>query len=142
MDTNLRELLRLLVLCGKLTESQVDALLADAHLSTTKLHSLHHIHVAKEPIVLGQLAGCLASVKSNATQIVDSLERDHLVHRVPAAHDRRCIQIKMTPEGEAAYQRGNQVVDGLQEKLDSALSREEQTELFALLSRLSRALDA
>ncbi|HEX4213638.1 MAG TPA: MarR family winged helix-turn-helix transcriptional regulator [Candidatus Dormibacteraeota bacterium] len=49
---------------------------------------------------LGELAHDLHVSPRNITGLVDHLERDGLVERVPDAHDRRSVQARLTERGE------------------------------------------
>jgi DNA-binding MarR family transcriptional regulator len=70
---------------------------------------------------LGELADDLAMTPRNITGLVDHLERDGLVERVPDADDRRSVRAKLTPAGreriEGVWKEGfvNQIglVDGM-----------------------------
>jgi len=48
---------------------------------------------------LGDLADELASTPRNITGLVDHLERDGLVERVPDSQDRRSVRARLTPAG-------------------------------------------
>jgi DNA-binding MarR family transcriptional regulator len=48
---------------------------------------------------LGELAGDLVMTPRNVTGLVDHLERDGLVERVPDAEDRRSVRARLTPQG-------------------------------------------
>jgi DNA-binding MarR family transcriptional regulator len=50
---------------------------------------------------LGELAEALDSTPRNITGLVDHLERDGLVERVPDADDRRSVRARLTAAGEA-----------------------------------------
>ena len=50
-------------------------------------------------IALGDLAGDLDSTPRNITGLVDHLERDGLVERVPDADDRRSVRARLTTAG-------------------------------------------
>ncbi len=50
---------------------------------------------------LGDLAEDLESTPRNVTGLVDHLERDGLVERVPDPEDRRSVRARLTPEGTA-----------------------------------------
>ena len=117
-----------------------DTTLEESQLSTTKLLTLKQISEADEPLSLGQLASCLAFVKSNATQLVDRLETETLVRRVPALHDRRCTLLEVTEEGRQRYVEGLQALEPLLERMESLYSAEERTQLLALLRKMTDSL--
>jgi DNA-binding MarR family transcriptional regulator len=52
-------------------------------------------------VALGEIAGMLHVTARNVTGLVDALERDGLVRRVPDPADRRSIQAELTPAGLA-----------------------------------------
>src|SRR5947208_13515993 len=89
-----------LIRMGKVTEVRMDTLLNEIDLSASRLLTLRRLEQAEEPLSLSQLASCLAFVKSNATQLIDRLEQDQLVRRVPHAEDRRCTLIEVTEAGK------------------------------------------
>jgi DNA-binding MarR family transcriptional regulator len=49
---------------------------------------------------LGDLAGELDTTPRNVTGLVDHLERDGLVERVPDTEDRRSVRARLTPAGK------------------------------------------
>src|SRR5512146_3169731 len=81
---------------GRWADSRLDAILADQGLSIAKLSLLRELCDASEPVPLGQLAERLDCAKSNVTQLVDRLEHEGLVRRVPHPDDRRCIRATVT----------------------------------------------
>ena len=50
-------------------------------------------------IPLGELAGIMAMTPRNITGLVDHLENDGLVERVPDPEDRRSVRARLTPAG-------------------------------------------
>src|SRR4051812_46741715 len=70
-------------------EAEVEAKLGAVGLSLAKLFCLKALADAGDPLPLGQLAERLSCVKSNITQLVDRLEADALVARLPDPKDRR-----------------------------------------------------
>jgi DNA-binding MarR family transcriptional regulator len=53
------------------------------------------------PLPLSDLAGALNVTPRNVTGLVDHLERDGMVERVPDEEDRRSTLARLTPAGEA-----------------------------------------
>jgi DNA-binding MarR family transcriptional regulator len=107
-------------------------------LSIAKFGVLKELGSATEPLALGQLAERLACVKSNITQLVDRLEADGLVTRVPDAQDRRSTLAVITDEGRRRYEIGLKVQIELEQELLSSISLEEQEQLASILDKLSR----
>jgi DNA-binding MarR family transcriptional regulator len=70
---------------------------------------------------LGDLASALETTPRNITGLVDHLERDGLVERVPDAQDRRSLRARLTPAGKEridsiwmeAFQNQNVVTEGM-----------------------------
>lgn len=54
------------------------------------------------PAELADMAGC---TRATMTGLVDTLERDHLVKRVPDEKDRRMMAVGLTPKGIALLQK-------------------------------------
>lgn len=133
-------LLRYLVRTGRITEARLDTLLSKVDLSATRLLTLRQLEQADEPLSLSQLATCLAFVKSNATQLVDNLEAQQLVNRVPDPRDRRCTLLEMTEEGRQRHEAAQQVLQPLLDKLETIYTVEERSQLLGLLQRLDAAL--
>ena len=131
------ELIQALMHAGKFTEMQLDAALAPTGLSAAKWNALRHLMAAGGQLPLGQLAGKLSCVKSNATQLVDRLEAEHLVCRMPDVEDRRSIRAEITNEGRQACELGQQVVQRFEQELLEDYSLEERLALSKLLTRLS-----
>jgi DNA-binding MarR family transcriptional regulator len=58
-------------------------------------------HHPDEQLTLGQLASALDLSPRTVTSLVDVLERDGLIRRVPHATDRRAVLARITPDGSA-----------------------------------------
>jgi len=88
------------------------------------------------PTPLGDLATDLDSTPRNITGLVDHLERDGLVERVPDAEDRRSVRARLTDAGrtqiEAIWQEGLQH----QHEVAAGLSKEDLAQLRHLCLQL------
>ncbi|HSL69177.1 MAG TPA: MarR family transcriptional regulator, partial [Longimicrobiales bacterium] len=96
-------LVSLIIHAGHHVEHRLETALASVGLSLAKLGALRHLIESGEPLALGQLAERIACVKSNVTQLVDRLENDGLVKRVPDPNDRRSVLALVTDEGRERY---------------------------------------
>jgi DNA-binding MarR family transcriptional regulator len=77
------------------------------------------------------------------TRVVDELEREGLVRRDRSRHDRRSVQIGITPEGRRVAFAGKRLLVDLLNKLVAPYSKEEVETLISLLQRfLLRLQDA
>jgi DNA-binding MarR family transcriptional regulator len=70
------------------------------------------------------------------TRLVDELERNALVRRERPEHDRRAVQIAITPEGRRLAHAGKRIVADLLNKLVEPYSTMEIDLLISLLQRL------
>ncbi len=140
MNENTFALLRMLAKSGRLTEARLDSLLSSLDLSATRLFTLQQLARASEPVSPGGLAECMAFAKSNATQLVDSLEANHLVRRVPDPDDRRCTHLALTAEGHERSQAALEALRPLAEKIEALFSPEELALLAGLLQRMNDAV--
>ncbi|MGW4803501.1 MarR family winged helix-turn-helix transcriptional regulator [Kitasatospora sp. NPDC004272] len=71
-------------------------------LSAGALDLLARLNTAPdEGLSIGELARAAGVTSRNVTGLVDTLERDHLVRRVPDRHDRRSVRARITPAGRA-----------------------------------------
>jgi DNA-binding MarR family transcriptional regulator len=70
------------------------------------------------------------------TRIVDGLETGGLVRRERCKHDRRAVEIALTPEGRRRLQGGKRVVVGLLNELATPYSRRELETLIELMQRM------
>jgi DNA-binding MarR family transcriptional regulator len=140
IEEEIVQLLRYLIRMGKVTEVRMDTLLNEIDLSASRLLTLRRLEQAEEPLSLSQLASCLAFVKSNATQLIDRLEQDQLVRRVPHAEDRRCTLIEVTEAGKQRHQDAVEAIQPLVDKFDQLYTPEERAQLLSLLQRLETSL--
>jgi DNA-binding MarR family transcriptional regulator len=118
-------------------QERLEQALEPTGLSLAKLGALRHLAEAEQPLALGQLAERIACVKSNVTQLVDRLEADGLVRRVPDPEDRRSVRAAITDEGLARYRAGTAAVKVAEASLITELGPTEQSTLSLLLNRLA-----
>jgi DNA-binding MarR family transcriptional regulator len=119
-------------------ESRVDARLASAGLSLPKLAALRALATADEALPLGQLAGRLACVKSNVTQLVERLEADGFAVRALDPTDRRSRLAAITDAGRRAYEEGVRILRAAEHDLFNALTADELDELARLIQKIDR----
>ncbi len=118
-------------------ENHLDAALGAQGLSIAKLRALHQLVTASDPLSLGQLAERLACVRSNITQLVDRLEQDGLVQRMPDSNDRRSLRANITAEGRRRYEWGVKTQAQVERDMLRGMSPEEQKQLTALLDKFN-----
>ena len=120
-----------------LIQDRLEVSLEPTGLSLAKLGALRHLAEANEPLALGQLAERIACVKSNVTQLVDRLEADRLVRRVPDPSDRRSVRAEITPEGLSRYEAGMEAMRAAEGELVGELQLSDREQLQDLLGRLA-----
>jgi DNA-binding MarR family transcriptional regulator len=126
----------LLLRAAQRIEGRIEAALTESGLSFAKLGVLSHLVEAGRPLPLGQLAGRIACVKSNMTQLVDRLEADGLVSRVNDPEDRRSVLAAITGEGRKRFEVGVRALASKERELFAEFSAEERKRLLALLKKL------
>jgi DNA-binding MarR family transcriptional regulator len=114
----------------------VDARLSTVGLSIPKLAALQRLVDAGGSLPLGQLAGRLACVKSNVTQLIDRLEADGFVSREPDPSDKRSRLAVITSAGRAAWERGAALQRAAEQELLASLAPGELTALGEILEKL------
>lgn len=111
------------------------AVFAQAGLTGAQFHTL--VRIPDQGIPVTRLAARSWADPGNASGVVDRLERDGLVERQPAAHDRRVVLVHVTPAGRALMDRlWPQYVDGIH-RIMEPLSAEDRERLNELLDRLA-----
>lgn len=95
-----------------------------------------------ERIVMGELGELLGMSPRNVTVLVDGLEKEQMVRRVPHERDRRATYIEITEKGKgvaaAILAPHKKAIAGL---FDSLTAKERQ-ELAGLLSKLLATLQS
>jgi MarR family transcriptional regulator for hemolysin len=76
------------------------------------------------------------------TRMVDTLESDGLVERLPDPADRRTKQLRLTPAGQAVLEQIFVIADELRDRLLAGISDERIEEHNAFLEMLMERLDA
>ena len=75
------------------------------------------------------------------TRMLDTLENDGLVERLPDPTDRRTKQLRLTAAGEAALEEIFAIADELRDALLDGIPHEKMDELNAFLGTLTERLD-
>ncbi|MFT3869707.1 MAG: MarR family transcriptional regulator [Nibricoccus sp.] len=91
------------------------------------------------PAELAEMAGC---TRATMTGLIDTLERDSLVKRLPDATDRRMMTVSLTTKGTALL---NKLLPGhfkRQAELMACLSEAERKTLVRLLEKISEQLSS
>ncbi len=135
--TQPHDLLATVIHVAGMIQDRLESALEPTGLSLAKLGALRHLAEANEPLALGQLAERIACVKSNVTQLVDRLEVDQLVRRVPDPSDRRSVRAEITEEGRSRYEAGMEAMHSAEKELVGELQLSDRAQLQDLLGRLA-----
>ena len=96
--------------------------------------------VAGEPLTMGELSARLMVTTGNVTGLVDAMQQDGLVARLPNPADRRSTLITATEAGQALFDRMAPAHRHWIEALTAGLSRAEMVLLFELLGKLKESV--
>ena len=88
---------------------------------------------------LNAIAGWLGTTARNITGLIDALEAQGLVERVPDPSDRRAVIARLTPEGESRIQNAKRVHQRNVRRVMGVLTEAEKTALRHLSLQLIRA---
>jgi DNA-binding MarR family transcriptional regulator len=130
------DLLWQIVSAGHRIEERLESALEQTGLSLAKYGALRHLAEASQPLALSQLAEKIACVKSNVTQLVDRLENDGLVRRIPDPNDRRSILASITDDGRNRYEAGSTALAQAQHELLSDLPAEQRALVASIVSNV------
>lgn len=87
-------------------------------------------------IRMGDLAARLSVAPRTVTDLVDGLERDGFIHRVPDPSDRRASILELSEFAKKDFERISAMRRAFVEEIFSPLSNEEKDALVALLEKL------
>jgi len=100
------------------------------------IESLGHLG----PMLMGKLCSKLLVTGGNITVVIDNLEKEGLVERIPSKEDRRAIMVQLTRKGQSLFDKIFIKHAHYVEKAMSVLTQEEQVQLSGLLKKLGLAL--
>lgn len=124
---------------AQVLEGRLEDALADVGLTTARFGVLAQLAGAGGALPLGVLAERLSCVRSNVTQLVDRLEADGLVRRVPDPSDRRSVLAELTEAGWARAVEGAVRVEAVQDEFHGSLGAADQAALERILAAIGQA---
>jgi len=92
-----------------------------------------------EGLAMGEVSRRMMVTGGNVTTIVDQLEREQLVQRLPVPGDRRSYRLSLTEAGRGTFATMAQAHEAWVRELLSPLSSKEQSQLATLLGTLKTA---
>ncbi len=112
------------------------------HFSVTlpQFDVLSELERAGEPLTMSQLSRELMVSNGNVTGVIDRLEKNGLVVRNRAAHDRRIQYIDLTPQGRKDFDKMARHHARWLEDLFAGLSLKDMTELQTLLLKTRQSV--
>ena len=126
-------LLTLLISSGRLAESRLDDALQAVDLTFVKWRALDALVKLDAPAAPTLLAEKLHCVKSNVTQLVDKLEADKIVRRLPDAADRRSTLVELTEAGRRLHKSGREALESATRSLFANFDEGAKASLRGLL---------
>ncbi|HEY2294867.1 MAG TPA: MarR family transcriptional regulator [Thermoanaerobaculia bacterium] len=117
-------------------EGKLEGALGTIGLSLAKLNVLKALADTDEPLPLSHLADRCCCVRSNITQLVDRLEADRLVERLPDPADRRSVKAALTAAGRERHAEAVRIVGETETQVFAKLGEEDRQALTRLLGRL------
>ncbi|MCU7494700.1 MAG: MarR family transcriptional regulator [Ignavibacteria bacterium] len=106
------------------------------HHLTGPQYSVLEVLFSAGPMPLKKIGERLYVSGANITCVVDNLEKEELVRRVPSSDDRRIIIAELTNKGREKIEKLFPLQAQNILKMTEALSHEEQDELMKLLNKL------
>ncbi len=98
--------------------------------------------VAEGPMITKELGGRFRVPVSTMTGLVDRMEKNGLVRRVPGRRDRRSIELEATPAGALALREHARGLEAIARGMLESLSERDQQALIRILRKvLSRLHD-
>ena len=106
-------------------------------ISVTEYDVLLHLSEMPPPVRMNELAHAVVISKSGLTRVVDRMEKDGFLKRVPIAGDRRSTAIAMTRSGEGVFQEARAVHRrGIRRYFTDQLSEEEVATIRGVFGRV------
>lgn len=94
--------------------------------------------VAEGPMITKELGGRFRVPVSTMTGLVDRMEKNGLVRRVPGRRDRRSIELEATPAGTRALREHARGLAAIARGLLDALTEHDQRALITILRKVER----
>lgn len=132
---SLRVWLRLLTCTNQIGNQIRTHLRTEFDATLPRFDVLAELDASGRPLTMGELSDRLMVTTGNVTGLIDAMEHDRLVRRIPHPSDRRSILIDMTKEGRDLFSR---MAPAHKTWLDDILRRMTRTELDQLLQLLDK----
>lgn len=117
---------------------RVDQILAPIDLTFARYELLVRLYFQNESLSLSRLGRQLQIHQTSITNLVDRLERQGLIRRIPHPSDRRSTLAEMTPAGRMLTDKAIKLLN-LELFRDLGLAESEARTLIALLMKMRRS---
>ena len=132
--------LRLLT-CTQMIETEIRSRLRGSFETTLpRFDVLAQLHAAGAALTMGELSARLMVTTGNVTGLIDAMQQDGLVARLPNPADRRSTLIAATDPGRALFDRMAPAHQRWIDELTAGLTRAEMVLLFELLGKLKESV--
>ena len=131
-----------LVLAGRRWRSLLDERLRPTGQTSARMETLSAILNSPPLSPQVDIARRLRIEGPTLTRMIDALEKDRLVERVPDPADRRTRQLRVTEEGEAVLEEIFDIADEMRERLLEGFDESEIEEVNRVVRKLIGRLDA
>ena len=122
------------------THNRTNARMTAAGLSLARFRVLNALQSAGR-IRMNELSAALGVVPRSVTTIIDALEKEGMVTRLPDPADRRATLLELTRDGLSQLHRLRAMHDSAAAELFDVLTATEKDQLAGLLRRLQAAAD-
>jgi DNA-binding MarR family transcriptional regulator len=119
-----------------LLHERLEAALKAVDLSPAKFAALDQLMRAGEPLPLRVLSEGQRCAPSNMTQLMDRLEAEGLVRRLPDPSDRRSVRAELTKLGRQRATAGAKVIAKVQADFAKAVSKADTAALQRLVESI------
>lgn len=124
------------------TERHLREFLRISHATTLpRFDVMAALHRAKTPLKMSELSQLLLVSNGNATNVVDRLEKDGLVQRVPSGRDRRVVLVELTALGLSEFTALARANEAKVNKMFAGLDHADLDMIRDLLKRVEGAVD-
>lgn len=138
--TSLRLWLRLLSTTIRLEDTVRQRLRESFGITLPRFDLMAQLERESEGLSMGELSRRMMVTGGNVTAIVDQLEKEQMVQRIPSAEDRRSYRVCMTAQGRVAFKTMAKAHERWVKDLMAALTEDQQLQLHTLLGWLKQGL--
>lgn len=139
-DPRVATCLRFLRVAGDVLTAS-DTCLSRVGLSQSRFGVLFQLaRAAAEGLTPSELAERVGVPRATMTGLLDSLQAEGLVQRIPSARDRRSLSVQLTPRGQEFVEREVPSHCGRMSEMMSALDEAERALLDRVLDKLEAAV--